>query len=329
MNIKDQYNDPAYATLYTILQDNQEVADFVKTSSLDEKMAEELPDSVFAWPEKRRFPINTPENTVLSKLYRDKCASVPVNVDKLLNNAVEVYGVNHLVEQKKEASYIEEVNDSDYLLPDLKRLRVKVAADLKLAEKTLNEQYQRLNVEDRATGFTNLAKKAEELGVELKPQTKRLAGLTECDCKYAHDYIEARNCATDNETLQNAYTKLASVFSVQKNHPREQLLKVVDTLAELDKKAGVEHLYDKKLPDPIQTIFNTTKVAEEMLDIAGREVPVSALSSLPMTFWEDVMGPEMTTEINDGKGGVDIEKLKQVVPTLPLDLKLILKNQIP
>lgn len=333
--IRDQYHDPAYGMLFHLLQDKPEVTEFVKHAELDEEKASALPDSAFAWPERRLFPIDTPQNTVLSSLYREKTAAVPAEVDDALRRAQEVYGVNDVLtrarEQEKVAQEQRAKNDEPvFLLPRLGKLRVKTAADVKIAEEKLLEQYPRLSIEDRAEGFINLTKVARVLGVGLQPKTHQMAGLTVCTTKTAMDLIEARRCATKEPLFQQAYSKLASAFKGRDTiTDRDELVKVANALARLDRQAGIDHRYDKTVPDPIQTVFNTTKVAEEMVDVAGRQIALSKLAAMPSTFWEDLVGPDMVKEITDKTGSVDITKLAQVLPTLPLDLKLVLKNQMP
>lgn len=330
-NIRDQFHDPAFSLLYNLLHENPQAADFVKTASIDEEKAAALPDTAFAWPDRRMFPIDTPQNTVMSWLYREKCAAVPAEVDANLRKAVDVYGVNSVLEQEKKAAAPAPapVSEEDWLLPKHHRLRVKTAEDVKVAERLLLEQYPRLSIEDRAEGFTNLVKKARDLNVSLEPATHRMAGMTVCTTKIAQDFIEARRCATKEPLFQQAYEKLAAAFPPGEISDRDELLEAANAVAKLDKLAGLERFYDKKLPDPIRTVFNTDKLAEESLDIAGRAIPLSKLAALPPDFWTDVVGPEMTREITDKTGAVDSTKLAQVVPTLPLDLKLILKNQVP
>jgi hypothetical protein len=328
-NIRDQFHDPAYSLLYNLLQENPQAADFVKSASLDEEKVAELPDSAFAWPERRMFPVDTPENTVISQLYREKCAAVPAEVDVNLRKAIAVYGVNAVLERQKVAAAPEPISEDDWILPSQHRLRVKTAEDVKVAERLMLEQYPRLNIHDRAEGFINLVKKARDFGVSLEPATHRMAGMTVCTTKVAQDFIEARRCATKDPLFQQAYQKLAASFPPGEISDRDELIAAADAVTKLDKLAGLEPLYDKKLPDPIRTVFNTEKLAEESLDIAGRAIPLSKLAAMPASFWTDVVGPEMTKEITDKTGAVDSTKLAQVVPTLPLDLKIILKNQVP
>ena len=337
MEIRDQFHDPAYGTLYHLLQDRPVVAEFVKHAEMDASLADRLPDTAFAWPERRLFPIDSPESTVFSSLYREKIAAVPAEVDEILGKAQDLYGVKPLLDEaRSQAQRAQQVktaaivDDAVYLLPRHNRLRVKTAADVKVAEKLLLEQYPRLGIEDRAEGFINLVKVARDKNVALEPATHRMAGMTVCTTKTAMDFIEARRIATKEPLFQQAYEKLASAFKGRGEfiHDRDELITVADTLAKLDKEAGIDPLYDKKIPDPIRTVFNTDKLAEEMVDLAGREVALSKLAALPSSFWGDVIGSDMLKDVTTG-GRIDGVKLSQVVPTLPLDLKLILKHQVP
>ena len=329
MQIRDQYHDPAFSLLYNLLQDNPQAADFVKSAELDDAKVASLPDTAFAWPDKRLFPIDTPENTVISQLYREKCAAVPAEVDLNLRKAIDVYGVKAVLERQKVAAELKPISEDEWILPSLHRLRVKTAADVKVAEKLLLEQFPRLSIQDRAEGFINLVKKARHYNVGLEPATHRMAGMTVCTTKVAQDFIEARRMATKDPLFQQAYTKLAASFPPGEISDRDELISAADAVAKLDKLAGLERLYDTKLPDPIRTVFNTEKLAEESFDLAGRSISLSKLAALPAEFWGDVVGPEMVKEITDNSGAVDSTKLGQVVSTLPLDLKIILKNQVP
>ena len=331
MEIRDQYHDPSFSMLYHLLNERPAVAAFVKSAELDVEAAESLPDAAFAWPEQRRFPINSAENTVISAMYREKCAAVPVEVDAMLQRAVEIYGVtNQLAQTKIAAAAPPPDRDEDYLLPRVHRLRVKTAEDVKVAEKLLLEQYPKLGIEDRAEGFINLVKKAQDFNVSLKPATHRMAGMTVCTTKYAMDAIEARAQAAKGGLFRQAYEKLATAFRGRDTiNDRDELVAAADALAKLDKQAGLDRLYDKKLPDPIRTIFNTEKLSEEMVDLAGRPVALSKLAAMPGTFWSDVVGPDMSNEFMDRAGNVDSQKLGEVLQTLPLDLKMILKHQVP
>lgn len=327
MDIRDQYNDPSFTFLYHILNENPDAREFVKSASLRSEDEVALPDTAFAWPSQRRFPIDTAENTVLSSLYRKKCAAIPADVDAALEKAQGIYGVKELLQRCKEAAAPPPVTDTDedYLLPEHHRLRVKTAEHVKAAEELLLRNYSRLNIADRAVAFTNLVKKARDFGVTLQPTTQRMAGMTVCTTKVAQDWIEARVAATKDPLFQTAYEKLASAFQGRGEfiQDRDELVAAADALARLDKQAGIDKHYDKRLPDPIRTVFNTEKLAEETVDMAGRAVSLSKLAAMPKTWWEDVVGRDIAPEFAEKTG----EELRQVLSTLPLDLKLIIRNQ--
>lgn len=327
MEIRDQYNDPSFTLLFHILNENPDARDFVKSASIRHEDEAELPDTAFAWPARRLFPIDTPENTVLSSLYREKCAAVPAEVDQALEKAQGIYGVKEMLERCKTAAVQPPVVDTkdDYLLPEHGRLRVKTAEHVPAAEELLHRDFTKLNIADRATAFTNLVKKARDMGVPLKPETHRMAGMTVCTTKTAQDWIEARIAATKDPLFQGAYEKLASAFVGRGEfiQDRDELIAVADTLAKLDKQAGIDSHYDKRLPDPIRTVFNTDKLAEDTVDMAGRQVSLAKLAAMPKTWWADVVGDDIAPEFAEKTG----EELRQVLDTLPLDLKLIIKNQ--
>jgi len=66
-----------------------------------------------------------------------------------------------------------------------------------------------------------------------------------------------------------------------------------------------------------------------MVDLGGRSVALSKLAQMPASFWGDLVGDDMAREFTDKAGAVDSTKLGELLRTLPLDLKLILKHQVP
>ena len=108
---------------------------------------------------------------------------------------------------------------------------------------------------------------------------------------------------------------------------RSALMKLAYAIAKMDERAGLEKHYDRRLPDPLLTVFNTDKVASATIDIAGSMVPVDRLSALPASFWADLGGQELADEVAPG-GHVNPQTLATVVETLPMDLKHVLKAQL-
>jgi len=109
---------------------------------------------------------------------------------------------------------------------------------------------------------------------------------------------------------------------------RKQLTKLAGAIDHLDRAAGLDKHYDRKLLDPMQTVFNTdmllTKVANCMVDLGGMQVPCETLMNLPPDIWHQVDMPEMAELAQSG----DSAQFKQVFDTLPVDLKMVLAKQI-
>jgi len=327
MTTTDQFSDPAYATLVKEAALRPRFAEFVKGAELDPAEKTRLPDSAFAWPDERRFPIHSAKQAALSYAYA-LSQEPPTPVLDRLREALDVYGVPLSVFEATETKTAAATQDR-FLLPDLQLLPVQSAADVKTAELRLLSELPKLSLPHRAMACENLVKKAREYGVGLHPAVLQLAGLVVSSTKIASEWLDARAGACRNDILRTAYQKLATELRHQgpELSDRDALTKVAAVVGELDERAGLVRHYDRRLPDPLRTIFNTEKVAATSIDLGGTLVPLAKLAALPASFWEDLGGPELAREIAPN-GRVDAEKLAAVIPTLPLDLKVILRSQV-
>ena len=329
MRIVDQFSDPAFGTLYRQVSRMPALESFVKEASVDAGEVTALPDSAFAWPEERKYPLHTPEHTALSYAYAKSASELPEAVMANIKVALSVYQIPESTFEELEVKVAS--SSGNYVLPEFKYLPINNAEQVKTAQVRLMSDLPKLDIERRAVAATNLVKQAEAYKVELSTDVMQLAGLVVSNTKTASDWIEARTSKLkpDQGHLKAAYEKLAE--GVRRN-PKEVgdrggLLKVASALAELDEMAGMDKHYDRRIPDAIRTVFNTTKVAGASVDLGGTFVPLSKLASLPASFWQDLGGSELSNEIAPG-GVVDASKLATVVDTLPLDLKMILKSQV-
>ena len=325
MRINDQYNgDPSYAELHVLTRSRPLAREMLKQADFIAKKAsvDDLPSTAFAWEDERRFPIHSKEDALASLLYRSKLGSaVPAHVDSKLDKAAEVYGLKHVVTAPTKIAH----EKIAYALPDQQRLPLDSKADVLVAEHVLTRDYDRLPLEKRAEAFSNLAAAAKTQGVALSGFATKMAGLSVGNTETIKMWLGARAAATTGK-VQEAFDKLASALD---NAPvtisnRKELIKLASVISELDKKAGLDKHYDRKLPDPLLTVFNTEKVAEDMCDVAGMAMPVSQLMSIPAEVWEQLDAPEVG-ELAQAK---DVEQFKAVFATLPLDIKMVLKRQL-
>lgn len=364
--IIDQYNDPTFAHLYVLTKDHPQVRERLKTASFDKAAADTLPDTAFAWPSERRFPIHTEEDTLASMVYRQKCASVPEHVDAKLAQAAEIYGLSTREKtaqegpaigtvspgaqppmsteeqamlrdpyfdpkggysdvaelKRKYEDYLAGNKEHAYAFPEMQRLPLKTAEQVLVAEHVLNRDFKKLPFEVRAAAYQRLKTAASHRGLDLQPFTMRLAGVTATSTDMLRDALETRATAAGPGKVREAFDKLAADLTdapllVQDTATQ---VKLASAVYELDKVAGLDKHYDRKLSDPMQTVFNTEiKHGEEMVDCAGSQVPLQAVMDLPAHVWEQLDVPELA------EGDMDPSTFKQVFDTLPLDLKIAIK----
>ena len=330
--IIDQSNDPSYKHLFALLREFPQAEEHIKTAEVDVPEEEEkLASSAFAWRERRLFRIDKPAQAALSRLYMQKQAGIPEEVIKRCDEALDLYGIKMDFSTEKVAAPVDD--SDDYLLPKMKRFRVRTPDDVKVASVALLHHCHKMDPDTRATAAVNLVKKATALNIELSTPIYKLAGVTMCNPQLFRDWVEARVEATEDPAIKRAYTKLAEatrtkeVACQQFLNNRDDLIKVAGALMELDEAAGLQQHYDRRLPDPMLTVFNTDKIAEEMLDLAGKPVELSKLLAIDPDTYRMVFGEDLAEEFIDGED-IDVAQLKIILPTVPLDLQQALAAQM-
>lgn len=324
-SVVDQFHDPGFGTLRQLLHEHPDVVPLVKTASIDADERDTLPSGAFAWESERRFPVHTPAAAVLSALYVKTAAQVPSEVREIIRESLSMYGIPEgllSTPQVKHASYTKE----DYLFPEAELYPVTSPTEVKLAESRLLDQIDRMTVAQRAEGFTRLAKKANQFEVTLKTASYQYAGAVETDLTEVREQIQARAAVTKLAEVQQ---KLDTLDAALKNFPRNYndrkgQAKLAQYLSELDRQAGFEPEYDRRLRDPVRTVFNTNRVtkvaAADMIELGDYSFPSTQLGGVDPSFYGDVLGPDFADEVAPG-GVMNPEKLAQVLVTLPADMK--------
>lgn len=323
----DQFSDHGYQLLNACLQDFPTIDGFIKNAELDPVENERRPEHAFAWPERRMFPIDSPDQAALSRLYMTKQASLPAGVLASCDKALAIYGVEFPFQQEKVASV---EDDSCYLLPHIKRFSVKTAEDLQLAAEALERNQNKLSVNDQATAAMNLVKQAVLHQARVPSLMLKLAGMTVCETQVLRDWLDARAYTTKDSQIGHGFTKMAELLGTTDPvlTDREDLIKIAATIQELDEAAELTPLYGKRLPNPLEVVFNTEKMAAEVIELAGRPVPLETILSTDPQVYSDVFGPEIMEDIGDGAGGIDPEKVMVVLPTMPRDLLNVFLAQL-
>jgi len=327
----DQTSDAGFATLRTLADMFPQLEELAKTAELDPGEFETLPDSAFAWPEARRLPIHNREHTAISLAYEKVATELPKYAHHALQQAAVAYGLDAAVFDRPLRLVKTASTPEFWLLPSHQRFRVTSSEDVKLAEQALQARSKDLPPNERAEAMINLEKAATFFGVSLTPSTKKIAGFTLTNTRTLRDWLQARQEAAEKvgSDLSATYGELAQQFNGVNTHisNRDYQVKLASAIDALDQKSGVSKFYGKSLLDPIETVWNTSKLAADTIDVNGVMLDKSMLASLPITFWQDVIGPDMAQEIAPS-GQVDPELLAQIIPTLPADLKSVLVTQL-
>lgn len=326
----DQTSDAGYSTLRLVVEHFPKVFEFSKTANLKADEFTALPSEAFADPVARRYPIHTPEQTAISIGYAKLASELPRHVAENLRKAAELHNVDDTLFAEDATKVAQEIPDS-YLLPEKKRFKITGAQDVKVAESVYLEKYAQFSIEDRSEMGMRLVKYAEEHRVTLQPSTQKLAGFTMTSTRIFKDWVEARREAALKlgSVMSPAFAELAENFKGVEPFisNRQDQLKLASLVHNLDKQAGLTQYYGRRLPDPLQTVFNTELRSKDFTKVGASLHNIHVLKSLPLTFWQDALGDDIAAEIAPD-GELDPELLEQVLPTLPDDLKAALDTQL-
>lgn len=326
----DQTTDAGFATLRVLSDKFPAIREMAKTAELDSSEFSELPSSAFAWPERRLFPLHNREHATLSFAYSKVASALPMSVLMNLDKAASMYEID-VTGFEREEDLEKDAGEEYWLLSEQRRFRVASPSDVKLAEQMVHQRYAEFSTVERAEIMQNLVKVAERYEVPLAPSTKKFAGVTLTNTRVLQDWVFARKEAAErnHSPLAGTYEKIAQEFN---NAPefigdKQYQVKLAALLHDLDKQAGITKHYGRKILDPIQTVWNTEKIAAQMINIAGKTFDKNMLASLPSTFWSDAIGDDFAAEIAPG-GHVDPAALEQIISTLPNDLKASLATNL-
>jgi hypothetical protein len=327
--LTDQYTDKSFRVLHSKLSSfPSEVKDLIKTAEINYTEVQELPTTSFAWPEMRKYALHTKEHAVLSKIYSTG-EEIPSRVKESIDKALDLYDVKVPQEEKVASENTSPENIQDYLIPHMQLGKMEDASTVKEASRFFTNNFKKMNMETRVNAAVNLVKKASQHNVKVPSKIYKHAGLTCTNRKVLNEWLEARQLASKHAEASKSYEKLASYVGNKNNDlsSRADLLKIADAIYTLDKKAELVKHYDRSLPDPVLTVFNTVKLAEETVSLAGKDVSVTKLMGLSKENYADALGDDIVPEITDTDGNLEQDSLVDLLKTLPADMQMsLVKN---
>lgn len=341
----DHVADVNLTTFHQINQQH-ELPGFVKAAAIDRTAIDFLPGSSFADPAHRRFPCHTRPDTFLSYAYFLKNANrldattrqvawnnlrkfahhwaIHLECEKLLREH-EKQAISDLDQMPDEKFAIVEMwNDEKYrALPLLNRDCVKTAAE------HLVEHKDRYPLEWRQHAAERVIKTAFEFNIEpphLDYLQKAARYNTPAHGDIARGMLDRallvnRDHRGDDEQL--AMLKAARAMSG--SNGQDLVQKAASIIDKFDQHYGLKRLYARGLLSPEEICFSSV-TAKEARDLRGQLVQFTTGSTYTKVALEQaglapyrVLGEEFINAVRDGLSGVDIEKIAEIVPTLPLD----------
>lgn len=323
----DQNTDVTFATLKSLVGIYPDLADHVKTAQVGEHIRDSLPSSAFADPANRLFPVHTPADAILSKAYATKVANLAGDVMSEIDTALAIYQVPENIFDTPKVAHTPKPEPT-YLVESQKKLAMYRDTPISLAEDALKRNQPKLSTGSLTDGALKIVKEASARGENVSSWTLKYAGLVQCNTEETSRWLEARAHKAPSSELSSAYTKLAHVTSnIDSSLGRDDLIKLANTVSELDNKSGFKQYYGLKMPDPVATVFNTKIAMQPMLELAGKQVPLEKLLSVAPETYGDILGSDIVEEITRD-GELVPESLSEILDTLPADMKKSLVNEL-
>jgi len=320
---------------------------FVKQANLDQITSPRTrPDTVYADPVRKQYPCDSAASTWLSVLYyQEKRAEFHpkdrVHIERLLTQYVDYWGIKAACEAVR-SRWADLHKNAEAQLPDTefayvfvdeqgrkdRHLRMKTAAEVKAAAEYVLEHRDKFPFTIRHTMSKKILEKAARLGAAISSEREFLekqAGMGVCDPTEVVRMIEDRARRVKNDTVRTEFFKIAKFV---KDTPRkalqpEALVKLADTIDQLDRRLNFVGMYQEGLPRPEEVIFKATfsKAASAMVEhvftTSGKGYEKSAFKKLALPDVQALLGDEFADRVKTALGDVDPEKMAEEVATLP------------
>ena len=325
----DQNTDITFHTLNSILTTMPGIRDHVKTASVGEHIRNSLPSTCFADTDNRLYPIHTRADAILSKSYATKTAGIADTVVRKIDNALAAWNVDRSIFSEKVEKVANTNTVNNYILDSKKAFKISSKADVPIIDSRLKQLGNKLSYSQKVEASTRLVKAASVLGESVSSDTLQMAGLTKCDLEKAAEWVDARAVVAKNKSQCSIYSKLASILRETEDTDRDSLLKVAAALESLDRLNDISKYYNKYLPSPIETIFNTKVAMSNCVYINDKEIPMDKILAMSAADIGDIVGDDIVPEIIDSDGhSIDPDKFSEIAATLPKDMKDLLVSKL-
>jgi len=323
---------------------------FVKNASVEElRGGETLEPHMFADITRRQFPCHTPAAiwTSAGFFYQKHAEFTPAlakRIESRIKQSASFHGIlPHIEALATKTAVANTVDETE--LPDSvfaivmdfdagqkeRRYPMRSANEVKQAAEYIANYRDDFRYSDRQRIADKILEKSAEYGADISEHRYRLekmAGLGACAGKDAAALIRSRLSWLGSKSLPlvQEFDKLAS--AIEKNpaevHHYSMLVKLAETLDQLDHAHHLKRHYDKTLQRPEDVLFAVTeKVAAEQSQelvgtLTGNYYKKADLQHVPVNALGDALGNDFASEVSTANAWLDVEKLATIAPTLPL-----------
>ncbi len=302
---------------------------YVLNHDLDEE------PEIFAWTEKRAFPICSPASTYLSIAYNLIEPSAPESVEQAMIKAAAIHGIESDIQTLIE-SFIEvpPQEENPFLLQEktargesVSLYPVQSKEDWQEAHDDFTSNYNKYPPEWREKIAEAIVKKAPE-GEELSNTVMAYSKKNVCNPETFRGEMAKRATYAIMLKKPREGLKIKSIkdnLSVNHLGDRECLTKLAMALTDIDEMLGIPVHYGETFCSPHEAIFNTNpmvmmqKIASS-INMNGEVYPLSKVS-VHIQGIGGILGPDFEYEIEK-----DSSSLKPILETLPRDMSFMVKN---
>lgn len=342
----DYYSD-THKSILQIINTISPLPDFVKQANIIDK--DTIPEHMFADKNHRSFPTHDPASTYLSFAYYclnkeslDK--GILENIVKAANffgitDSIKEFATRYSLVQEKKA---EQKENEIYAVPETKEYPVYGKDQIGLAQDHFNKHAEEYPIEKRIRIAKFLQKKASDYKYPIVSHKVTIYSTgdsmvsdtvkTARDVAYRGFRVENIPGIPDDVKLmvKNAYYNLGNNLVGASDVSIDLLCKFTEVLEGLDKMAGI--MGKEGVPCAFSTVFNLpVKEAQESIEIVKLMddiYNVNDLVNIPKITYESAMGKEFVDAIEDEQDNISKQKLLEIIPTLPMEDKEILKQFI-
>lgn len=322
---------------------------FVKNASHDQVCGnDQLEPHMFADVTRRRYPCHTaPATWVSAGFFFQKRAEYPsaaaALIEKRIKESATHYGIlSQVTELQQKVANAAIVDESQ--LPDNtfalvmqfddgtveRKYPMRNALEVKVAANYLQQHREQLTYRDRQCVANKILEKAAEFGADLGDHMElleRTVGTGTCAAKTAAELVRSRipYIKLENDKLAAEFEKLADQIAARKvNAVWHSYDKLADVIDGVDRDFHLTGLYTSRLEYPEDVLFAiTTKVATDKANdlvgtLTGNYYKKADLERVPLSLLSDALGEDFASEVSTANAWVDVDKLANIAPTLPL-----------